>query len=457
MTAKFDVCVIGAGVAGGAMAAYLADNGWRVVVVEKNLAEQDRIVGELLQPGGVELLEKMGLNKLLEGFDAQPIYGYGLFMNQQHFQVKYPSQNGKSYIGRGFKNGKFVQKIRKYLATHTNITLLEASVTNLVYVGERVVGIEYQRKQEETKHTVLACLTIVSDGMFSAFRPSLSANTKKVSSHFLGIVLKNCELPFAHHGHVILADPSPCLVYPISSEETRMLIDFAGHEAPRKSAELISYLRYTIGPQLPSSILPAFAEAIEDGKFKVMPNHLIPATPKRVEGAVLLGDSLNMRHPLTGGGMTAALTDVFHLGRLLLTATHANSTHCDKAVQNFYATRHLQNATINILADALYGVINHTTLKQSCFTYLQQGGKKAEEPVAILSAVSRSRTMLIRHFFSVAVFGMLKNLKTQPNLTGWRNARQMWHDALTIVSPLMMNEKPNVVLRYALLAAKSMF
>jgi 2-polyprenyl-6-methoxyphenol hydroxylase-like FAD-dependent oxidoreductase len=36
----------------------------------------------------------------------------------------------------------------------------------------------------------------------------------------------------------------------------------------------------------------------------------ISASPSRTPGAVLLGDAFNMRHPLTGGGMTVAFSDV---------------------------------------------------------------------------------------------------------------------------------------------------
>ena len=40
-------------------------------MIEKSLAEQERIVGELLQPGGVMKLKEMGLAHLLEDFDAR--------------------------------------------------------------------------------------------------------------------------------------------------------------------------------------------------------------------------------------------------------------------------------------------------------------------------------------------------------------------------------------------------
>lgn len=43
------------------MAAVLARDGRRVTVVERDMREPDRIVGELLQPGGYRALGKLGL------------------------------------------------------------------------------------------------------------------------------------------------------------------------------------------------------------------------------------------------------------------------------------------------------------------------------------------------------------------------------------------------------------
>lgn len=53
--------IVGAGVLGSAMAAVLARDGRRVTVVERDMREPDRIVGELLQPGGFRALRKLGL------------------------------------------------------------------------------------------------------------------------------------------------------------------------------------------------------------------------------------------------------------------------------------------------------------------------------------------------------------------------------------------------------------
>lgn len=56
-----DILIVGAGVLGSAMAAVLARDGRRVTVIERDLREPDRIVGELLQPGGFKALKELGL------------------------------------------------------------------------------------------------------------------------------------------------------------------------------------------------------------------------------------------------------------------------------------------------------------------------------------------------------------------------------------------------------------
>lgn len=53
--------MVGAGILGSAMAATLARDGRRVTVVERDVSEPNRIVGELLQPGGFRALRQLGL------------------------------------------------------------------------------------------------------------------------------------------------------------------------------------------------------------------------------------------------------------------------------------------------------------------------------------------------------------------------------------------------------------
>lgn len=71
-----------------------------------------------------------------------------------------------------------------------------------------------------------------------------------------------------------------------------------------------------------------------------MPNRSMPAAPQPTPGALLMGDAFNMRHPLTGGGMTVALSDIVVLRDLLrpLRDLHDSYTLC-KYLESFYTLR----------------------------------------------------------------------------------------------------------------------
>lgn len=61
------------------------------------------------------------------------------------------------------------------------------------------------------------------------------------------------------------------------------------------------YMLEKVGPQLPEAVRPCFEKAIESQRIRMMPNCHLPAAANTRRGVVVLGDALNMRHPLTGG------------------------------------------------------------------------------------------------------------------------------------------------------------
>ena len=56
-----DVIIVGGGVVGATLGSVLGKQGKKVLVFERNLGEPNRIVGELMQPGGVEHMHTLGL------------------------------------------------------------------------------------------------------------------------------------------------------------------------------------------------------------------------------------------------------------------------------------------------------------------------------------------------------------------------------------------------------------
>ena len=86
-----------------------------------------------------------------------------------------------------------------------------------------------------------------------------------IPSCFVALILKNCDLPYPNHGHVILANPSPILLYKISSTEVRCLVDIPGQKLPSiSSGEMSSYLKTMVAPQVYVTCLLWFLDTYFD-------------------------------------------------------------------------------------------------------------------------------------------------------------------------------------------------
>ncbi|XWS41347.1 hypothetical protein CRYUN_Cryun17cG0073500 [Craigia yunnanensis] len=334
-----DIIIVGAGIAGSALAYTLGKDGRQVKLIERDLTEPDRIVGELLQPGGYLKLMELGLEDCVNEIDAQHVFGW-----EKH-----------------------------YCHIPCNI---------------------------------LSQMLLVD-----------------IPSCFVALVLENCKLPYANHGHVILADPSPILFYPISSTETRCLVDIPGQKVPSISnGEMSHFLKTVVAPQIPHELYNTFIYAIDNGNIRTIPNRSMPAAPSPTPGALLMGDAFNMRHPLTGGGMTVALSDIVVLRDLLRPLQDLNDAFAlCSYLESFYTLRKPTASTINTLAGALYKVFRGSSdparreMRQAWFDYLSLGGVFSNGPIALLSGMNPRPLKLILHFFAVAIYGVGRLLLPFPS------------------------------------------
>jgi squalene monooxygenase len=90
-----------------------------------------------------------------------------------------------------------------------------------------------------------------------------------------------------------------------------------------------------------------------------MPNSFLPPTTNKTPGLIFLGDAFNMRHPLTGGGMTVGLCDVVLIRDLLgpeNVPDFVDSKAVLKQMTVFHWRRKGTSSVINILAQALYSL-----------------------------------------------------------------------------------------------------
>lgn len=474
---QYDAIVIGAGVVGPCIATALARQGRKVLIIERDWSEPDRIVGELMQPGGLKALKELGMIQAINNIGAIYVEGYYIQYHGQKLQIKYPLkleanrtnpvklvpgcvhdgndqldaddkwvdlkdfEEAENVRGVAFHHGKFIQNLRTIVKAEENATCVTGSVT-LILRDEHdldvVRGVKVKLPDGKSA-TYTANVTIACDGIYSKFRKEHAAdNVPVVGSYFVALSLKDAVLPAPHNGHVILGDHAPVLLYQISEHETRILCAYRSTKAPGQN-DFFEYLNDEVLPALPSEIRPSFKEALVSKKFRAMPNQYLSAPKQglRNQGFIMLGDSLNMRHPLTGGGMTVGLNDAALLAKLLhphQIADLANHEEVSRKLSQFNTKRKSLDSVINTLSIALYSLFAADSnglkiLQLGCFKYFLLGGACVSGPIGLLSGMLPYPMLLFNHFFLVAFYAIYVNF-AQRGLLGFPLAIYESFDAL---------------------------
>lgn len=454
-----DVVVVGGGVLGCALAYALAEQDRSVLLLERWMHEPDRIVGELMQPGGVQALRQLGLEDTLEGIEGVACYGYHVLYDGKDTVIPYPvidkatgavltaadrkkkDDGAVPEEGCSFHHGRFIMQLRRRCLAHANISVVETEATALIRGQNNpheVLGVEARTAIAPAQKDAppppkkadyfFGQLTIVCDGYASRFRAEVLPTAKPmVKSKFYALELLDCPMQPTGYGHVLISSSAfPVLLYQIGPRETRALIDvpFNLPAAAASAGGVRNYLRNVVLPSLPPQVQPCFQAALERDGDRIprsMPNTWLPPAPRSAlvraagNGVLLVGDAYNMRHPLTGGGMTVGLNDAVLLADLLAPTNIPDLTNhaaIAAALGRFHWQRKRLTSIINVLAMALYALFaadsrSLRVLRQGCFAYFQRG--HAAEPMALMSGLTHRPLLLAYHFFSVAFLAIWLN------------------------------------------------
>jgi squalene monooxygenase len=453
----YDAIVIGAGVIGPCLAKCLAGQGRKVLIIEREWTKPNRIVGELMQPSGLLALKRLGMAKALNNIEAIQVNGYYISYFDKNITISYPEKNILKSIntdpvpgsfnkdgdgnddkllsdstldmgewdkspnlkGVALHHGDFLMNLRSLCLAEKNVTKLDGNVTKVIQEGDRITGVEVANQGIFKASLVFCC-----DGIYSKFRKELAEDyVPTIGSYFIGLDLVDADLPAKYHGHVILGNHAPVLIYQISPHHSRILCAYRSTTLPKKK-DVLEYLKNQILPSLPKSVQPSFQKAYEnsvDGTsiYKAMPNQYLTARLNDIPGFICVGDSLNMRHPLTGGGMTVGLNDCALMCEILSSLSneqlkdHSMVFDC---MARFHDERKGLDVVINTLSIALYSLFaadspSLSLLQRGCFYYFLRGGECINGPIGLLSGVIPKTSVLFYHFFAVAFYSCWLNIK----------------------------------------------
>ena len=459
----YDVIVVGCSIAGPVVAKALSDQNRRVLVLERQLSRPDRIVGELLQPGGIATLRSLGMEACALNC-GQTCSGYYTFDGDAPVSLPYGAKSG---TGVTFHFGDFVMNLRKYITTHcsTNVNLVEGTVTKVIMdpTRDRAVGVEYVAAQTKERTTATAPLVVMCDGGASSFKADLSHYTppSQYHSHFVGVILRDAVLPKEGFGHVFMGKGGPILSYRLDPNEVRLLADYASPQLPPPAA-LAQWLATDVAPCLPASMKDVLLRSISDvSSIRSMPHSHYTQTFPKVRGYVGLGDHNNQRHPLTGAGMTCAMADAVRLVSLLKDIPQMRlymlqpeiDRSIDDACRRYAQGRWQDTACMNMLSWALYDVFRSSPLRDACFAYFRRGGICVEGPMMLLSGTDRRLHVLIWHYFRVFILNVVAPMSSAErqrqlaeclmfciNPRRWRNLLTIVCRALAVAVPIFVIE-----------------
>jgi 2-polyprenyl-6-methoxyphenol hydroxylase-like FAD-dependent oxidoreductase len=308
-----DAVIVGAGIAGSALAIALARSGFSVILLEKSTVHVDRVRGEFIVPWGVAEARTLGILDLLEGAGANYTvrsipYGEGLspedarqFMVQMDQMV--PGVQGALNLG------------------HPRIcdVLNQAAVAAGAMLVRGVGRIEVRAglpariafESDKAVHTLSARIIVGADGRGSIV--ARQAGFQRLSDpvhHILTGLLVDGAAEWPQDEQSIGVDGDVGFyIFPQGGGRVRLYaahgLDqhnrFAGHGA------IDRFLQAFERPSLPCG--SAFARATPAGPCHGYPNNDVWIDKPVVPGIVLIGDAAGHNDPSGGQGISIALKD----------------------------------------------------------------------------------------------------------------------------------------------------
>jgi flavin-dependent dehydrogenase len=307
----FDMVVVGARCAGSSTARLLAQNGLRVLVIDKASFPSDTVSTHGIGPVGVHLLQRWGLLDRVLATDVPQEDSVGLKLGDSEMEMRIPPGAFSPVCPRRV----VLDDILVGAAREAGAEVREGVICReLISEDGIVAGLRYSDR-EGRRHDVRARLVVGADGASSFVARAVKARRydvrpSKVSfryAYYSGIPIKRVEMAWSH--------PNFAYVFPTNDSLACMVgatadADFAAYVEGGEQALL----------DLFAAASPRLADALRNGKresrfysFRRQPGRfVVPFGP----GWALVGDAGYFKDPVTGQG----ISDAFASAQLLADA-----------------------------------------------------------------------------------------------------------------------------------------
>lgn len=290
-----DVAIAGGGIAGSTLAILLGRAGLSVELFERGEFPKEKACGEGLMPGGVAVVERLGLAETALG---QPFQGVRYHFGEVVAEGCFPRVSNLPATGYAQRRKYLDQRLFQAAASTPGVIARSgARVSAPLLEHGRVTGVVVDGEPHR------AALTIAADGAHSPIRRALSldapARRKRfgMRAHFRlapGQPQRDWVDVFAGDGYELYVTPLPNREFGIAA-----LADAPAPDTPQRT-----FMRWALAQAALAARLEGAQQLTE----------LLGAAPLErraragvAPGLVLLGDAAGSTDPITGGGMAQAL------------------------------------------------------------------------------------------------------------------------------------------------------
>jgi 6-methylpretetramide 4-monooxygenase len=350
MVEETDIAVVGAGGGGAVLALALAQKGIKTIVLEQAPGPPQGLRGEILQPNGQHVLDRLGLLNKLPGSSTRTVHQFHFCRvgGQRLCTIDYrdlpPPYNQAVVTLPNVAHHAIVDAVER----EPSVSLrYRATFTGLLREHGRVVGLT--AKQGDQERTIKAKVVVGADGAFSKVREALQipADLYLYPQGYL-IALLDAAIPMSEAKYFV-GKRTILGLFPAAGDKVYAFYMIKTGSYDQVKAQGLSTLQNAWIAIDPSSE-PIFRTLIDWKQTAFLPTGRVRTPTWVADGAVLIGDAAHAMNPHASQGRMQAMVDAMTLADLLPECLATND-YAAAALKRYEGSRRPHVAMLQKLAD----------------------------------------------------------------------------------------------------------